>query len=86
MPAVVGFQQYARFTSIDPDENRRRFYLLSWQPSLFGGGLLVRSWGRVGTSGQSRAAAFADRARAQAAIERLVRRRIRRRYELREWS
>ena len=40
-PAVVGFQRHARFTSIVADENPRRFYLLTWQPSLFGGGMLV---------------------------------------------
>lgn len=51
LPAVVGFQQFARFVSLDPDENRQRFYTLTWQPLLWGGGALVRTWGRVGTRG-----------------------------------
>ncbi len=34
-PAAVAFQQYARFTGIDRNENRRHFYLLRWQPSPF---------------------------------------------------
>lgn len=80
-PAVVAFQHYARFTSIDPDENRRRFYCISWQPSLFGRGLLVRTWGRIGTHGTVRAAAFPDRQSAHATVERLIHQRSRRRYE-----
>jgi predicted DNA-binding WGR domain protein len=85
-PAVVGFQRHARFTSIVADENPRRFYLLTWQPSLFGGGMLVRSWGRLGSHSTSRAAAFPDRESAQEAVARLICRRIRRRYELTDWT
>lgn len=85
LPAVVGFQQYARFESIDLSTNRRRFYVLRWQPLLWGGGMLVRNWGRLGTYGLSRAAAYPDRQSAQRMVERLVRRRLRRRYELVAW-
>ena len=84
-PAVVTFQHFARFTSIDPDENRRRFYVLRWQSSLFGGGLLVQTWGRIGTQGASRSAAFLDRDSATATVARLVRRRLQRRYEVGDW-
>ena len=38
---------------IDPSRNMRRFYVLSVQPTLFGGASLVRHWGRIGTNGQS---------------------------------
>ncbi len=38
---------------IDPSQNMRRFYVLSLQPTLFGGASVVRSWGRIGTFGQS---------------------------------
>jgi len=57
-----------------------------FQPSLFGGGLLVRTWGRLGRQGSSRAAAFPDQDHAQLIIERLIRRRIQRRYELVAWT
>lgn len=39
--------------SIDPGRSLRRFYELSVQPTLFGGASLVRTWGRIGTAGQS---------------------------------
>jgi len=38
---------------IDLDRNMRRFYELSVQPTLFGGASLVRTWGRIGSGGQS---------------------------------
>src|SRR3954447_23934936 len=85
-PAVVAFQQYALFTSIDPDENRQRFYRLSWQPLLWGDIALIRSWGRVGSLGQQRLeATYPDRQSAQRLAERLIRRRLQRRYELVAW-
>jgi len=31
----------------------RRFYALSTQPTLFGEMSLIRSWGRIGTNGQT---------------------------------
>jgi predicted DNA-binding WGR domain protein len=46
----------------------------------------MRTWGRIGTTGTSLAATFADRASAQPLIERLIRRRIQRRYELTDWT
>ena len=39
--------------SIDPGRSLRRFYELSVQPTLFVGASLVRTWGRIGTAGQS---------------------------------
>lgn len=84
--AVVGFRQYARFISTDPSENRQRFYLVTWQPALFGGGMLVRTWGRIGAQGASLSAAYPERASAQPAVERLIRRGIQRRYELVAWE
>jgi predicted DNA-binding WGR domain protein len=86
LPAVVAFREYARFVSRDASENRQRFYVLSWQPSLFGGGVLMRTWGRIGSQGMSRTAPYPDRASAQTAIERLVRRCFARRYELVAWE
>ncbi len=37
---------------IDHARNMRRFYLLDVQPDLFGGALLVKQWGRIGTGGR----------------------------------
>ncbi len=45
---LAGFRAFVRFENSDPAENRRRFYDLTWQPTLFGEGALVRTWGRQG--------------------------------------
>ena len=37
---------------IDDARNMRRFYRLDLQPDLFGGVLLVKQWGRIGTCGR----------------------------------
>ena len=66
----------------DPARNRYRFYTLTWQPMLFGGGALLRSWGRIGTRGQILEALYPDRASAQPAVEQLLRRRLRRGYRV----
>ena len=63
---------------IDLDRNMRRFYELSVQPTLFGGASLVRTWGRIGTAGQSRIETFdhpIDTASAFVRLERTKRRR-----------
>jgi predicted DNA-binding WGR domain protein len=86
LPAVVGFRQFARFERIDRAENCERFYALSWQPLLWGGGALVRTWGRIGTQGQQRLeGSYPDRQTAQPLVDRLVRRRLTRRYLLVDW-
>jgi predicted DNA-binding WGR domain protein len=38
---------------IDPEQGVRRFCSLTIKCDLFGGGVLVRNWGRIGTSGQA---------------------------------
>jgi predicted DNA-binding WGR domain protein len=87
LPAVVGFRHYARFERVNAEENCQRFYALSWQPLLWGGGALVRTWGRIGTQGQQRLeGSYPDRATAQPLVERLVRRRLTRRYQLVDWT
>ena len=58
----------------------RRFYGLSVQPTLFGGASLVRSWGRIGTQGQSMMETFDDEAEARRAMTRLERSKKRRGY------
>ncbi len=76
------FHGHARFVSINQTQNRHRFYVLSWQPGLFGGGALLRSWGRIGTKGRSLLAFYEDRSAAQAAAERIIRRRLRHGYRV----
>ena len=39
---VTGFQCQVRFQSLDPAKNRARFYTITWQPALWGGGAIVR--------------------------------------------
>ncbi|UFW92083.1 WGR domain-containing protein (plasmid) [Bradyrhizobium barranii] len=51
----------------------RRFYLLSIQPTLFGGVSLIRNWGRIGTSGQIMIQTFEDSTKAGEAFARLER-------------
>lgn len=68
----------AELRRVDPERNMARFYLLSIQPTLFGGVSLVRNWGRIGTSGQVKIVTY-DRAddahRAYRRLERVKRRR-----------
>ena len=83
---IAAFRAFVRFESIDPAENRRRFYDLLWQPTLFGEGALVRSWGRQGQSGTTRATIYADRDAAEAEIRQVVRRRLQHGYTVTDWQ
>jgi predicted DNA-binding WGR domain protein len=65
---------------IDPARNMRRFYLLSIQPTLFGGVSLIRNWGRIGTNGQTMMQTFDDSTDAGDALGRLERAKRRRGY------
>ncbi len=83
---LTGFQAYVRFESRDPAENRHRFYDLTWQPTLFGEGALVRTWGRQGQPGTTRATFYPDRARAEAEVRQVVRRRLQHGYRVIDWQ
>ena len=82
----AGFRAYVRFEHVDPAENRQRFYDLSWQPTLFGDGALVRTWGRQGQPGTSRATFYPDRACAAAEVRQVVRRRLAHGYRVIAWQ
>lgn len=56
----------------DPSRNMRRFYLMAVQRDLFGGALLIREWGRVGSCGQLRIDHHSDEGRAVDALAHLV--------------
>ena len=76
------FTAYARFVSVDSTVNCFRFYSLTWQPSLLGGGVLIRSWGRIGTKGRSLATTYPDRQEAQELVDHTVRRRLQHGYQV----
>lgn len=86
LPPCARFRSYARFESVDPARNRFRTYTLAWQPVLWGGGDLVLAWGRIGCRQRSRAQWHADREEAQAAVEEVVRHRMRHGYSVVEWE
>lgn len=65
---------------IDVARNMRRFYMLSIQPTLFGGVSLIRNWGRMGTNGQVKLETFENSEDAEEAFGRLVRSKLRRGY------
>lgn len=55
----------------DPTQNMARFYALAVSPSLFGGALLTRRWGRIGTHGAALLEHFEDTETARHAAARL---------------
>jgi predicted DNA-binding WGR domain protein len=65
---------------IDPEQRIRRFYSLMIERDLFGGVVLVRNWGRIGTNGQELVEAFASEIEAGQALEALARTKRRRGY------
>ncbi|WP_369523154.1 WGR domain-containing protein [Brucella anthropi] len=69
------------FRKIELHNNMRRFYTLSVQPNLFGEWCVMRSWGRIGTLGQSVQQTVLDEASANALLRRLVTVRRKRGYE-----
>ncbi|MCX2720960.1 WGR domain-containing protein [Roseibium salinum] len=68
---------------IDRSRNMARFYRLSIEPALFGGFVLHRSWGRLGTWGQTRLEHCADLAAARARKAELTAQKLRKGYECR---
>jgi predicted DNA-binding WGR domain protein len=55
---------------IDEARNMRRFYRLDIQPDLFGGALLMKSWGRIGARGRIMAERYDNEALATDAMRR----------------
>jgi predicted DNA-binding WGR domain protein len=53
---------------VDPVKNMRRFYLMTVQRDLFGGAMLVREWGRIGSPGKVKTSHFRDEGRAVDAL------------------
>ena len=65
---------------IDAAQNMRRFYMLTIQPTLFGGASVIRNWGRIGSSGQTMIETFDGQEDADRALSRLERTKRKRGY------
>jgi len=71
---------------IRPAQNERRFYALAVAVDLFGNILLVRRWGRIGTTGKQSEETHADINSAMDSLERLARTKQRRGYVAFGWT
>jgi predicted DNA-binding WGR domain protein len=69
-----------RLTRIDHDQNMSRYYQMHLQPCLFGGGDLVREWGRIGSPGTIKTVIYDNQAEAVTALAEAVKRRHKRGY------
>jgi predicted DNA-binding WGR domain protein len=65
---------------IDDARNMQRFYRLDVQPDLFGGVLLVKQWGRIGTRGRMVDESYESEALAADAMRKQAERKRRRGY------
>jgi predicted DNA-binding WGR domain protein len=74
------FPDTASLARIRPERNEWRFYRLEIWPDLFGGALLARHWGRIGTLGRTRLDRHEHAGAALNALARLARRKRRRGY------
>ena len=85
MPAVPPFTRELRLVSIDASRNRTRFYVLQWQPTLWGSVMLMRIWGRIGGPGRMQVVHETATPQRAAALTRLVRQRLRHGYHIVDW-
>ncbi len=67
-------------TRVNPSCNMHRFYSLALAVSLFGECGVVRHWGRIGTSGQTRTDWYNQALEAETALQALLRAKRRRGY------
>ena len=67
---------------IDASKRMHRFYRLDVQPDLFGQWCLMREWGRIGSTGQTRSVPFPTPAEAHAALDARRRMKERRGYRV----
>jgi predicted DNA-binding WGR domain protein len=73
---------HLQFRSIDPEQNRFRFYDLSIQRTLWGEFAVVRQFGRIGTTGRRSVRFFASANEAQDEFDQEVAQRAKRLYVL----
>lgn len=55
---------------IDSAQHMHRYYRMDVQPDLFGEWCLIREWGRIGSTGQTRTVPFPTPEEAGAALDR----------------
>ena len=77
------FAEDASLCRICAERNEWRYYRVEVWPDLFGRGLLVRQWGRIGTEGRRRMDPHPDQGAALNALARILRAKQRRGYRLR---
>ena len=75
------FPETIRLQCIDPVQNKRRFYVMAVQPTLFGEWELMREWGRIGRAGRVRHDVYTDAGRALDALSALAKQKARRGYQ-----
>lgn len=75
------FPTTARLRRCNPQANMKRFYAMSVQPDLFGGCVLIREWGRIGSPGRVKCDHFDDEGQAVDALAILAQQKRRRGYE-----
>lgn len=68
-----------RFVSVDPAQNRSRFYVLGLEETLWGESALVCTWGRIGP-GRSLTRILRSREEAEQVLFKAVARRMKRDY------
>lgn len=74
------FPTRIRLQCIDAAHNKRRFYIMAVQPTLFGEWQLMREWGRIGRAGRVRHDVFTDAGRAHDALAVLAKQKKKRGY------
>ena len=57
---LVVFPDRLLLRRIEPSRNMRRFYLMTVQRDLFGGAVLIKEWGRIGSAGQMQVSHHVD--------------------------
>jgi predicted DNA-binding WGR domain protein len=75
------FPDCAALIRIRPDRHEWRFYRMEVWPDLFGGALLMRQWGRIGTEGRRRLDPHPDAGAAINALAAVAHRKRRRGYQ-----
>ncbi len=74
------------FVKIDPEQNERRWYAVSWGPTLFGKWAVVCAWGRMGSDwAQRQVHEFDTQEEAAAEAEAQIGQRGKRGYRMVEW-
>jgi predicted DNA-binding WGR domain protein len=71
---------YVHFESIDPEENRFRFYTITWQQTLWGEWTMRATWGRIGTMGRGQVTYFESEEALRETLPGVVARRLKRGY------